>query len=136
MIKNILIVDDDPMTVLLTKQVVTNEFTNAEINIAMNGLLALQKIETLMEESKQINQTKIPDLIILDLEMPLMSGWEFLEHYTKTFYKKMLETVIIILSSSIEKTDSEKIKKYPAVIELISKPLLSQKIKDLKMRDA
>jgi CheY-like chemotaxis protein len=73
-------------------------------------------------EHLRVNDRDGDYIILLDLNMPLKSGWDFLEEYGKQ------ETVspVIVLTSSIEGSDRKRAQKYPAVKNFISKPLTAE----------
>ena len=131
MLKNVLLVDDDPMALLMTKEIIKNECFSTEVQIAMNGLLALQELENFFEV-KTHQDRQAPTLIFLDINMPLMDGWEFLEHYTRCFSAKLPDTSVILLSGSIDEIDLEKVRKYPVVTKVLRKPMLNDNINYLK----
>ena len=64
------------------------------------------------------------DLIVLDINMPIMDGWDFLDHFYKEEYTSFFkDTKVIVLSSTIDPADINKSKTYPMVIDFISKPI-------------
>ncbi len=132
MLKSVLLVDDDPMSLLMTQEIIKNQCFSTEVLIAMNGLLALKEIESFMDSKSKHENRQAPRLIFLDLNMPLMGGWEFLEHYTRCFSAKLPDTNIIILTGSIDEIDLEKAKKYPVVTKILHKPMLNDKVDYLK----
>ena len=76
---------------------------------------------------KNVNQQEfIPDLIFLDINMPVMDGWEFLEAFSKLTYDKNIS--VIILTSSINPEDKERAKTYDVVKGFMSKPLTGDKL--------
>lgn len=82
---------------------------------------AKNAISFLKENMNNIQQ--LPDVILLDLNMPVMDGWSFLDLYEK-FRSKMARAIrIFIVSSSIDNKDILRSQTYPAVIGFISKPL-------------
>ena len=132
MVKSVLLVDDDPMALLMTQEVIKNQGFSDHILIAMNGILALNEIESFTSEQKRRDDVPIPHVIFLDLQMPLMSGWDFLEYYSKVFAEKLPDTKIVILSSSITEHDYVKAQKFSSVTKILPKPLLNEKINYLK----
>ncbi|WP_370087870.1 response regulator [Ekhidna sp.] len=72
----------------------------------------------------------VPNILLLDLNMPVCSGWRFLENYTSTTSTTATTDMdIYILSSSIDPEDKIKAKKFPVVREFISKPISNDFLK-------
>jgi CheY-like chemotaxis protein len=105
-----------------------NSFSN-EIATATNGLEALDYFKMLKNNSLE----KAPQIIFLDLNMPVMGGWEFLDCFSTEEYSDFNSTKIIILSSTIDPEDLEKSKKYPMVINFLSKPISKEMLEYLKI---
>jgi len=129
MLEQILCVDDDPITLMLCKKVIEKASFSTEIITAQNGEEALRFFNEL-KYSK--NKIKKPQLIFLDLNMPVMGGWEFLDHFTSPDYEEFNSIKIIVLSSTINPEDLAKAKKYPAVIDFLSKPISKSMLEYLK----
>lgn len=121
MLDLILCVDDDPITLMLCKKVINKASFSNEIATAKNGEEAL----LYFDELKQDNLKKVPQLIFLDLNMPIMGGWEFLDSFNNENYSNFNSVKIIILSSTIDPEDLKKAEKYPAVIDFLPKPITS-----------
>ncbi len=119
MLDLILCVDDDPITLMLCKKVINKASFSNEIITAKNGEEALHYFD----ELKQNNEKKVPQLIFLDLNMPIMGGWEFLDSFNNENYSNFNSVKIIILSSTIDPEDLKKAEKYPAVIDFLPKPI-------------
>lgn len=118
MIKTIGIIDDDKIFQSLTIASLKNYFPDADYFIANNGEEALQYLE---------KQT--PWLLLLDLNMPVMNGWEFLAKL-----KKITDHVkfsIYITTSSVDPIDKKRAKKNPFVKGFIEKPLTPEKMQIL-----
>ena len=125
-IKHLTLVDDDDIFVLLTTKAI--EATNLVnlIKVFGNGLDALN----FLKENKN-NVDALPEIILLDLSMPIMNGWQFLEEYTKlnpTIGKKI---TIYICSSSISPDDIARAKTISEVSDFIIKPLTKDKLIDM-----
>lgn len=69
------------------------------------------------------NQSALPDVIFLDINMPIMDGWEFLEEFVELKPKVGKEITIYMVSSSIDPVDFEKAKKISAVSDYLIKPV-------------
>jgi CheY-like chemotaxis protein len=128
MLDKILCVDDDPITLMLCKMVINKALFSKEIITAKNGEEAIKYFDTL----KTTDSNNKPQLIFLDLNMPVMDGWEFLESFNTTTYSEFHDTKVIILSSTIDPEDLKKSKKYPMVIDFLSKPISKEMLLFLK----
>lgn len=132
MLDKILCVDDDPITLMLCRKVVEKVEFAREIITVSNGEEAIHYFDALFEEQKSNDSIVYPKLVLLDLNMPVMDGWEFLESYKSKNYPKIFEsTRFIVLSSSIDPYDINKSKTYP-VIGFLSKPVTKEMLEDLK----
>lgn len=128
MLNKILCIDDDQITLMLCKMVIAKAAFSNEIATAKNGEDALNFFDTLKTSDQTITK---PELIFLDLNMPIMNGWEFLEAFNTEKYAEFHNTKIIILSSTIDPGDLEKSKKYPLVIDFLPKPISKEMIEYL-----
>lgn len=114
----ILIIDDDEIFVLLNSKVITSIESSAEIVDFEDGELALNYLHEIID-----NPNLLPDIILLDLNMPILDGWEFLAEYQKIFPKITKQIHLYLLSSSISPYDMDKAKQIPEVTEFVTKPL-------------
>jgi CheY-like chemotaxis protein len=122
MLDLILCVDDDPITLMLCKKVICKTTFSNEIITAQNGEEALKYFDSI--KFNDTESQKQPQLIFLDLNMPVMGGWEFLDSFCTSNYSEFNTTTkVVILSSTIDPEDLEKAKKYPMVIDFLSKPI-------------
>ena len=132
MLDKILCVDDDPITLMLCKKVVERVEFAKEIITAKNGEEAILYFDNLFEERKINDSIVYPKLVLLDLNMPVMDGWEFLESYmSKDYHDIFISTRFIVLSSSIDPYDINRAKTYP-VIGFLSKPITKEMLENLK----
>jgi|TARA_B110000261_G_C13031171_1_gene336327 CheY-like chemotaxis protein len=120
MLKSVLVIDDDKICNFLTVNALKKTGINGQIEVVINGLEAIN----LLKEVEIF-----PDLILLDINMPIMGGLEFLNNYkTLGFLGK---TKIAIYTSSIRETDKKIAFKFPDVVKFINKPLTQEKLIDL-----
>jgi CheY-like chemotaxis protein len=117
------LIDDDDITNMLHMILMEKEFPS-DNTIVYN--LAEKAIERLS------NGTNLPDYIFLDINMPFMDGWEFLETFSKLENPKLQRIQIYILSSSIDPDDSDKAEVSKYIKGFISKPLKLEKLSFLK----
>lgn len=130
MFKKILCVDDDPITLMLCKKVIEKAAFSNQIDTAHNGEDALKYFDGL-KTTLEINENfLLPELMFLDLNMPVMGGWEFLDLFSEPKYYTFFPSLkVIVLSSTIDPKDIEKSKSYPMVINFLSKPISKEMLK-------
>lgn len=118
-IQNIMIIDDDPINNIIARHTIRHFDSSIVIDDYSDPERALKFLE---DQSKNRIQ-KLPDLIFLDLNMPLVDGWAFLESYKNLlpFFNKDIE--LYLLTSSNSQTDIKRAKTFPVVSNYISKPL-------------
>jgi len=118
--KKILLIDDDSMMNLLQKKIVSRYFPLNAIAVFENAAEALLEIE---------KQSDSSFLIFLDLNMPIMNGWKFMEQLKEKNH--IHRTTIIILTSSIDHQDQVDALSSLGVVKFISKPFTGEKIDTL-----
>ena len=124
---SVLLVDDDEINNFISIKLIKKALLNTEIMACLNGKFA---IEQLLEIQKK-DPNKLPDYILLDINMPIMNGWEFLDEYKRLNIDPLGKSKIFIISSSVFSNDINKARSYPLVKDFISKPLNVEKIIDL-----
>lgn len=117
-IKNICVIDDDKIYQYLTRRVISDTHLINDIEIFSNGLDAINYLET-----NSLDKKKLPDVIFLDLFMPVMDGWNFLKNFTVIQNKLAKKIPIYIVSSSIDPIDIQKSKSLGYVTDFIIKPM-------------
>ncbi len=130
MVKVILSIEDDSVTQMLNKIELQDGQVCERLDEAWNGEVAIKYYEALSKEKD--GQSRIPEIILLDLNMPVMDGWEFLEIFKNRFPEFAGKTKIFILSSSINPSDREKAKSESIVVDFLSKPLDEFELKAIK----
>ena len=81
------------------------------------------------------SEKQAPNLIFLDLQMPMIDGWEFLDLFQKDYAISFPDVKFIILSSSVDPDDSSKAKSSPSVIGFCQKPIKVDLLNALKQSD-
>ncbi|PKA98028.1 response regulator receiver domain-containing protein [Flavobacteriaceae bacterium MAR_2009_75] len=117
---NICIIDDDAIAIFGIKRALAKLHPSNELNIAIfeNGEDALEGFEL-----RSNNGEKLPSLIFVDLNMPIMNGWDFLDEFTETYPERETWPDIFIMSSSINPEDYEKAKTYNLEKNYLTKPV-------------
>ncbi|MFN6945555.1 MAG: response regulator [Cytophagaceae bacterium] len=117
--KRFLIVDDDPLNNFLSKMVLKMSFGEVEVKDFLIPELALEYIETEFEH----NQHQEIVILFLDINMPTLTGWDFLDKF-KVFTEPLKnQFTIYMLSSSIDPADIQRAQLNPLVKDFIEKPL-------------
>ncbi|HLZ87430.1 MAG TPA: response regulator [Puia sp.] len=124
--KNIFLIDDDPVFVFLTRKMIRSMNFKAEINEISDGLMAISYL------SENIDKPELlPDIIFLDLSMPVMDGWEFLNEYALLQPRLTKKIALFIVSSSISPHEVERSKTFQVVHDFLIKPLAKGKIREI-----
>lgn len=126
----ILLVDDDPSMNFINRKIIQTTEVDAHIHACESGRSALDYLER-YESSHSNGQHPPPDIIFLDINMPGMNGWEFLEEYDRLPPEKKEKTVVVILTTSINPDDMEMARKNANVYSFVSKPLKADYINQL-----
>ena len=122
-LEKVICIDDDPIALLLSKLVLSKANFASQVITAENGEIAIQYLEKseVIEENKHY---KNPLVILLDLNMPVMDGWEFLEQFASSLYHEHYHKAkVILLSSSIDPNDIKRSKEFSMVTAFLPKPL-------------
>lgn len=116
-LKTVLLVDDDDTTNFLNKFFLKQLDSNLEVNITLNGKEA---IDFLLLNADDIT----PCLLILDTNMPVMNGWEFLDAFETKIDEKIKKKIVIVMLTAVN-TDVvvEKALNNPYVSDTAQKPL-------------
>lgn len=124
-LKNVWVVDDDPIARLLIRKLLERENMGQGLRELQNGQQALDAFLSILESEVE----EIPPLILLDLNMPVMDGWGFLDACCQNL--KPTKTKIIVLTSSINPQDEAKAESYSEIKGFLRKPLNIEELKTL-----
>ena len=123
---NVLIVDDDKLFVFLTKKTINGTKISTNVTEFTDGQEAIEYLK-----QNAVNRDALPDIIFLDLSMPIMDGWEFIEEYKQVKPQMNKDIKLFIFSSSISPHDIERAKNIGEVSDFIIKPLVSEKFVEM-----
>jgi CheY-like chemotaxis protein len=124
--KRVWLIDDDEVFVFLTKKLITASEQEVSLETYINGQDAIDRLHEIAADD-----TELPDLILLDLNMPVMDGWEFLNAYQEVAFTNPDKIHLYIVTSSISPYEVERAKQIPVVREFIVKPMVKQKFVEL-----
>ncbi|MEE4000964.1 response regulator [Tenacibaculum sp. FZY0031] len=122
----ILLIDDDPATNFLHKLIIEKENCAEHVLCKQSAEEALVYLKFNIE-----NNIPHPELIFLDINMPKMNGWDFLEEYKKFDKNKQAKKIVIMLTTSLDPNDKEKAKAINQINEFRSKPLTKEKLQSV-----
>lgn len=123
--KNVLIIDDDEMYQLILKRTIMRHCGGVEVHAAHNGKAGMRML------AEWHGTAQWPDVILLDINMPIMDGWEFLEAVHETYAKERAQLNIRMISTSLDVRDRERADTNIYVREFICKPVSEDKLKEL-----
>ncbi|MFC6996665.1 response regulator [Rufibacter roseus] len=124
----VMLVDDDDTTNFVNKRLLSKLGVANEIIIKKNGAEAL---EYLVQAGADGATVKYPDLIFLDIKMPVMDGFSFLDEYHKQDLGQKGGMIILMLTSSASFYDLERLKTYEHVKKHFSKALTESDVRDI-----
>ena len=120
-----LVIDDDDINIFIIKKVIEKTGYEVDMISKSNGQLAVDYLTSIAN-----NVEIFPHIILVDINMPVLNGWEFLEVYEKLNIQRQ-KVFLYMLSSSVYEYDIEKAKGFKAVNGFISKPLTIERLKEL-----
>lgn len=121
----ILLIDDDESTNFYNKIILEDNKVTHKIKVAKNGEEALEILET-----DKKNGTN-PDVIFLDINMPVMNGFEFLDIYEQWPEEYRSKVLIVMLTTSLHEMDIEKSKNYESITEFKNKPITPELLNEI-----
>ena len=119
--KKIMLVDDDQLNNLINTRIIT-KFSDYTVESFTSGREALKYLQT-------CDAASFPEIIFLDINMPVMDGWDFLVEFEKLQSSLLQACSVIMLTSSIDINDIERSKLYKSVREFMSKPLTLESLR-------
>ncbi len=120
--KTFFLIDDDPIYQTISKKIISKFQPEKTINSFYNGLEAIEKLRTI---------ESLPDIILLDIEMPVMDGWDFMKQFNELKPQFPKEVLVYIVSSSIAADDQMRAKAFPSISGYFSKPLTAETISEI-----
>ena len=129
-VRNVMLIDDDPATnyineIFLKKTgLVDNVWKYTQANHA------IEQLNAICAQAKSGEKSDLPEIILLDLKMPVMDGFEFLEVYREMINDNNQKTDVYILTSSDYPRDLEKVKQFD-IAGIINKPIDFEKGKKI-----
>lgn len=130
-IETVCIIDDDPIFVYGAKRMMKEAGFCNQISVYENGNDALQGFKELAK-----NGEELPSIIFLDLNMPIMNGWDFLADFITIPAFDPEKTLIYVISSSVDPRDLIRIKDTKVISNYILKPLTAEDLESIQSSEA
>jgi CheY-like chemotaxis protein len=128
-LKTILLIDDDPINNYINKRLLEKLAIADSVKVVRNGKEGIDFIKTACKPDEMM----CPEFIILDNQMPVMDGMEFMENLNKENFINRDEVVILCLAAASTEVDIEKLKKL-GVQEFTNKPLSKEIVLEICQR--
>ena len=124
--KHILLIDDNGIDNYVTNYIISRSQMAEKITMKNSAIAALKYIKAIEKEGEEF-----PELIFLDIKMPMMDGFEFLDELIK--FPKVInnQCSVIMLTSSSDQNDIERALEYSVVKKFLIKPLKKEMLENL-----
>lgn len=127
-LNSVLLVDDDDATNFIHKYVIEEAEFAKNIKVVENGQEALDYLK-----SNNDSGYERPNLIFLDINMPVMDGWEFLEHYKQLDKELQGHIMVVMITTSLNPDDKQHAESLGIIDHFMSKPLTVDMLKELQL---
>ena len=122
----ILLVDDDEINNFLSNELIRFY----QPNVAIISMLYVEEALEYLSQ-KIIQKQELPEIILVDINMPHLNGWDFMDAFEKMEAEAIKNVRVYVYTSSIYYKDLEKVKSYKSVIKLITKPFTDEMISEI-----
>jgi|JI8StandDraft_2_1071088.scaffolds.fasta_scaffold10970_4 CheY-like chemotaxis protein len=122
--RTILLIDDDAISNFLSKSMIEKSGIFDKVYVYSSATAALEFLSSCIDKD-----VEFPEIILLDVMMPVMDGFTFLEEFIHLESSKTSHVKVCMLTSSLDPKDRQQADAYPQVVEFISKPINQEKIK-------
>jgi CheY-like chemotaxis protein len=130
-IREVFIVDDEPISnTIFEKLAGMCDFAETVVPFVS----ASDALDHLRQ--RQTDKIPVPDIIFLDIRMPIVNGWEFLDEFEQMDREYYRDTVVYMLTSSSEQSDINRAKNYRHVEDYIVKPLTLDRLEQIRQKHA
>lgn len=113
-----IIIDDSRLDCFIAEKIIQNSGTFSSVKSYMEATEAYETIK-----NKDVDGDDTITIIVLDIQMPVMNGFEFVSMFEKLPQETQSKYAIFLFSSSINENDKNRLKNYPAIIRFFNKPI-------------
>lgn len=125
-IKEVLFIDDDEINNFILKEIFESQY-DLKVTIFTEATKALDYIEEAMQQESR----SLPNIIFLDIKMPEMDGFDFMDAFEEKNYSENFPVPIFMLTSSVNNRDISRAATYKNIQELVTKPLTFEKLQEI-----
>ncbi len=128
--KTICVIDDEDIIQFIVKTIIENINSDIKILAFKNGEEGIESLKALLASNNDM-----PDIILLDINMPVMNGWQFLDEFVKIKSQIAKKISIYILSSSTAQEDKGKASAYKDISGYLNKPIQAETLRKIALQD-
>jgi CheY-like chemotaxis protein len=128
----IMLIDDNEIDNLINQKIIESSSIAKHIFTHTSGKSAIEFLKNMEKIASKVENV-LPEIIFLDIDMPLMDGFQFLDEFNKLSNETKKYCHIVMLTSSINPQDMNKSKKYDYVKKYVNKPLTQDSLKKLEV---
>lgn len=127
---NILLLDDNELDNFINKKIIESCHFSKNIYVNSSGKGALEFLQNIME-MKDFSDIVFPEVIFIDLNMPIINGFQFIELLNNASFKQEKKCKLVVLTSSLHPDDKKRIAEISKDIQFINKPLTEETLSTL-----
>jgi CheY-like chemotaxis protein len=126
----IMLIDDNELDNFINQKIIESNFFADNIYVNTSGISALEFLKNILT-TKNLTENLIPNVIFIDINMPLMDGFQFIEEYLKLAKTIKNKSKLVILTSSLSAEDKNKASMFGDEIIFINKPLNEESLSSI-----
>jgi two-component SAPR family response regulator len=126
-IKSIVVIDDSAIDVFISTKAIKLAGISGSVTGFESPVLALKHLKAIAADFDNL-KSQVPEIFFLDINMPILSGFDFLDEYNRIEELKSLPLKVFFVSSTMNYKDMERIRSYGDHCQFIPKPLSTEKV--------